>query len=86
MSEIFAGIRKGKIKVNRKKKKHNEPIVSGDRVQLFYADDILNKSQKKQKQIPTKNTIQKKRILFEDEDIFVYNKPSGLVVHKTDHK
>lgn len=86
MSEIFSGIRKGKIKVNRKKRKHNEPIERGEKVQLFYPDTMLNTTQKKIEAPKTKKHIEKGRILYEDEDLLIYNKPANMVVHQTDHK
>lgn len=80
LTEIFKALRIGKIKVNNKKKKENYRLVEGDK--LFIGLDvpeeeiIFMKLQDKDKE------FLKKGIVFENEDLIIFNKKKDVVMHK----
>ena len=80
LTEIFKALRIGKIKVNNKKKKENYRLVEGDK--LFIGLDvpeeeiIFMKLQDKDKE------FLKKGIVFENEDLIIFNKKKNVVMHK----
>ena len=50
-------------------------------------DATLKEWQKKEERIiNTSSTLEVSRILYEDNEILIYNKPTGLIVHSPDHK
>lgn len=79
LSQIFSLIRKGKLKINGKKAKENYRLKLNDVIE--YSDDF-------KMQIKTYRKIEnfnlKELIVFEDENIFVINKPEKLAMHKGD--
>ncbi|QNM15380.1 MULTISPECIES: RluA family pseudouridine synthase [Fusobacterium] len=80
LTEIFKGIRIGKIKVNGKKSKQNYRLCEGDIVKIFF--DV---EQKKDNFVKIdKNDIEyiKKYIVYEDENILIFNKEANMVMHK----
>ncbi|QJC33982.1 RluA family pseudouridine synthase [Enterobacteriaceae endosymbiont of Donacia cinerea] len=79
-SMIYRMLRKGKIKVNKKKILPKFKIKSHDIIKI--PDIYLNKI-KPVKYNLTLDKIKflKKTIIFEDEYILVINKPSGIAVH-----
>jgi len=86
MSGIFKMIRKGNVKVNRKKRKLNYRLQEGDLVRVWEASaptavkTLLTLSQDEKKLV-------KNCIVFEDDTIILCNKPAGMVMHAgSDHK
>ena len=80
LTEIFKGIRIGKIKVNGKKSKQNYRLCEGDIVKIFF--DV---EQKKDNFVKIdKNDIEyiKKYIVYEHENILIFNKEANMVMHK----
>ena len=81
LTEIFKLIRKGRIKVNGKKVKQNYRLQEGDVVKVFYmggetaVKEFVNLSQEERDYI-------KKGIVYEDEKVLIFNKPSNMVMHK----
>ncbi len=81
LTEIFKLIRKGRIKVNGKKVKQNYRLQEGDIVKVFYmggetaVKEFVNLSQEERDYI-------KKGIVYEDEKVLIFNKPSNMVMHK----
>lgn len=83
-------LRIGKIKLNQKKAKSSERIQNGDVISIYTnLDDLEEKitpphPKEKNKEIPTLTAVDiswlESLILWEDEDILVLNKPSGLAV------
>lgn len=78
-SGIFKMIRKGNVKVNKKKKKQNYRLQKGDTVRVWEASSPtalqcipLSASEKE--------TIAQ-AIVYENQNILLYNKPAGLVMH-----
>ena len=79
-TEIFRIIRKGVIKVNDKPVNQDYILKSGDIVKIFISDNDYNRNKPtlndKYKSINTKFNI-----IFEDKEILVINKDSGVIVH-----
>src|SRR3990167_856656 len=78
-SRIYRLIRKGEISVNKKRIKVFYRILTGDIIKL----PPLFLNQTAQQAPPSQTTIDllAKRILYEDENLLILNKPSGLSVH-----
>lgn len=78
-SRIYRMLRKGEVRINKKRILPFYRLQSGDSVRLppIFLDD-------KAKQIPpSKDTaaLLARRILYEDENLLIINKPSGMSVH-----
>jgi 23S rRNA pseudouridine1911/1915/1917 synthase len=65
-------IRQGFVRLNGKNVRASDPLRSGDRIEL--REPPTEKIESQPEAIPLD-------ILFQDEDLLVINKPSGLVVH-----
>ncbi len=75
-SMMYKLIRKKKITVNRKRAKENQIINEGDLILIFAPDDVLLSNDQK------KNCVAGKvDIAYEDENILIADKESGLLVH-----
>ena len=62
-------------------------LRAGDVVEVHIDDKTLKEWQKKEERmINTSSTLDASRILYEDSEILIYNKPAGLIVHSPDHK
>lgn len=81
LSVLFSLIRKGQIKVNSKKSKENYRLQKGDEIYLPESAKINFESKKN---VKIYNNSLKEMIVFEDENIFVVNKPVGIAMHKGD--
>ncbi len=78
-SMMYKLIRKKRITVNKKRAKENQILNEGDLILIFAPDDILNTTSK------VFNTNTKKLIVaYEDENIIIVEKESGLLVHSDD--
>lgn len=81
LTEIFKGIRTGKIKVNGKKAKENYRLKEGDIVKVLIAGgEIVMKSFMKIS--PQDMSILKNGIVYEDEKVVIFNKEANMVMHK----
>lgn len=81
LTEIFKGIRTGKVKVNGKKSKENYRIQLGDIVKVFFNGGET----KEEKPVSIENKeIEKikKSIVYEDEKVLIFNKKNNMVMHK----
>lgn len=76
VSMMYKLIRKKDITVNRKRVKENQILMEGDVLRIFAPDDVL--SETKQKKISSKGKL---NIAYEDENILIADKESGLLVH-----
>jgi 23S rRNA pseudouridine955/2504/2580 synthase len=80
LSGIFKMIRKGNVKVNKKKRKQNYRLQEGDLVRVWEpspptaAKPLLELSGEETKLV-------RDTIVYEDNDIILCNKPPGLVMH-----
>ncbi|MGL4653219.1 RluA family pseudouridine synthase [Cetobacterium sp.] len=81
LTEIFKGIRTGKIKVNGKKSKENYRLKEGDVVKvLLTGGETEVKSFMKIS--PKDMESLKKGIVYEDDKVVIFNKEADMVMHK----
>lgn len=81
LTEIFKGIRTGKVKVNGKKSKENYRLQLGDIVKVFFNGGET----KEENPVCIENReIEKikKSIVYEDEKVLIFNKKNNMVMHK----
>ena len=78
-THIYRLIRKGEIRVNKKRIKPDYRLAEGDviRVCPIRQSEDLPKPKANQELINILNN----RILYEDDDLMIINKPAGLAVH-----
>ncbi len=80
LSGIYKMIRKGNVKVNKKKKKQNYRLQAGDTVRVWEATaptankEFLPLS-------PKDKEFTKRCIVYQNNDILLCNKPAGMVIH-----
>lgn len=88
LTAIFKAIRTGKIKLNGKKADQSIKLEEGDTVYFYFSLEEMEDFQKTKKPKPkTQNSkLSSEDILYEDEDLFIVNKPAGINVHPGDHK
>ncbi len=77
---IYKMIRKGNVKVNRKKKRQNYRLQEGDTVRVWEASaptvaKITLQLTREQQQLA------EQIIVYQDDDILICNKPAGMVMH-----
>lgn len=82
LTEIFKAMRIGKIKVNNKKKKENYRLEEGDKVFIGLEVDEEISEEPFIKLSPTEKEELKKGIVFENEDLIIFNKKKDVVMHK----
>lgn len=79
-SLLYKAIRTKRIKLNKKRCDINTKLNIGDRLEIWLSDDLFNNNEESEfLYAPTKI-----KIVYEDENIIIVNKPSGLVVHEDD--
>ena len=79
LSFIEKLFRKKDVKVNGKRVDKSFILTEGDFVQIYVSDEQLNDFNKKKEILETSINP---NIIYEDENILICNKPSGLLVHK----
>lgn len=75
---IYKMLRKKNIKVNESKASPEMMIFEGDTIQLYLSDETIDKF------IGTKEVRKSKlapRIIYEDENLVLVNKPAGILSH-----
>ena len=82
LTEIFKAMRIGKIKVNNKKKKENYRLEEGDKVFIGLEIDEEISEEHFIKLSPAEKEELKKGIVFENEDLIIFNKKKDVVMHK----
>ncbi|MBP9722111.1 MAG: RluA family pseudouridine synthase [Gammaproteobacteria bacterium] len=87
-SLIYRLVRKGAIRVNGKRVKPEHKLLLNDEIKLPNLTDVKtpedrNLDRRATNQIISNQTVQnlKKRIIYENNDFLILNKPSGLAVH-----
>ncbi len=75
---IYRMIRKKNIKLNNNRVKPEDIIKEGDVIQLYLADETIEKFVEEKEKI--KSDI-KLEIIYEDENIILINKPKGVLSH-----
>ncbi|MBO6134060.1 MAG: RluA family pseudouridine synthase [Lachnospiraceae bacterium] len=89
-SVIYKALRKKNIDLNGKKADGSEKLKTGDRVSIWFSDEVFQKFEKPNPQAgkaeesakkPSKQEYSafKRSIIFEDDNIIVMNKPAGLL-------
>lgn len=78
LKSIFKSIRSGDIRINNKKVKQNYKVNLDD-ILMIYKPLLNNKKNDENEAIKYK--LNRDRIIFENEDILIYNKPAGILVH-----
>ena len=84
-SFVYKMLRKKNITLNGKKCEGKEILAPDDKVKLFLSDETIEKFrglEVKEKDYP----VTKLDIVFEDENIIVANKPSGMLSQKAEDK
>ncbi|WP_105618010.1 RluA family pseudouridine synthase [Vallitalea okinawensis] len=78
-SFIYKMLRKKNIKLNKLKADGKEIVLNGDFIQLYLADDTINKFRNM-----STNTLnyEKLAIVYEDKNILICNKPIGMLSQK----
>jgi len=76
LNEAYKIIKDGEVLINRKKVKNNYRIQIKDEIILF-----LKPADKKERKVNKEIKDIDDRILLEDEEILIFNKPSGIPVH-----
>ena len=79
LSMMYKLIRKKKITVNRKRAKENQILEEGDLILIFAPDDLLESNAPKRSK-----TSAKINVAYEDENILIVDKESGVIVHSDD--
>lgn len=74
-------VRQNKIKLNGKKPLNSARISKGDMLELFIDDKFLIKPNKENAFLFSQDKLD---IIYEDENLFVVNKPSGISVTSED--
>lgn len=83
LSTIYKFIRKD-VKVNGKKVKANFVLQLGDRLTLYLSTDKINEFTKSDRILELQGDsfdLRKLDVAYEDDNILVANKPSGLLTH-----
>ena len=78
LSYIYKLFRIKDVKVNGKKVDPNYILLEGDVLRIYVSDEKLAEFNKPKEMIITKLDFE---IVYEDENIIIINKPSGLLVH-----
>ena len=76
---IYRIIRKGEVRVNKKRAQANTRLNTGDVVRI--PPVRVSDAKKVDKKSLSKHEYLLKQVLYEDESVLVLNKPSGLAVH-----
>lgn len=84
-SFIYKMLRKKNIKLNGKKADGSEILKKGDIVNFYLSDETIQSFQKSGvTNIREKvSSVQTEDIIYEDEDIIIVNKPSGILSQKS---
>lgn len=85
-SFIYKMLRKKNITLNGKKADGSEKLAIGDEIKIFFADDTLEKfsgsSEQSVKPVLPANDSFRLDVVFENDDIIIINKPSGILSQK----
>ncbi len=87
-SFLYKMLRKKNIVLNDKKALGSEILKEGDEISIYFSDETLAKfigSTKELNISDRRNILDKKYIIYEDENIIVINKPQGVLSQKSDN-
>lgn len=78
-SMLYKAIRKKRVKVNGKKGELSQKLCEGDILQLYINDEFFAEERA---DVPSwLNIPPRLKVVYEDENILIADKPSGLVAH-----
>ncbi len=77
-SFIYKMLRKKNIKLNDKRAEGGEMLNNGDNIKIFLADETIEKFTENKSVVKSGRDFE---IVYEDENIIICGKPSGLIVH-----
>jgi len=82
-SFIYKMLRKKRIKLNGTKAEGNELLSDGDVITFYIAPETMESLFEHRPAVGVRieHRLQPSQIIFEDENILIANKPSGLLVH-----
>lgn len=87
-SFLYKMLRKKNIKLNGRRAEGKEKLCEGDEVALYLAEETIGQFQKKS--VSESSKLQKIReqihIVYEDNDVLVVDKPSGMLSQKADRE
>lgn len=92
-SFFYKMLRKKNITLNGKKAEGTEILVEKDEISLFLADETIDKFRTEKPVVSADKTqegkdllslIPKSRIVYEDEDVLILNKPTGVLSQKAE--
>lgn len=87
LGDIYQALRTKQITINGRKMPESTKLRAWDIIEVHLDEKTLQEWQKKEERIMSiSSTLDTSRILYEDNEILVYNKPAGLIVHSPDHK
>ena len=81
---IYKMLRKKNITLNDTKCNGNEKLAGGDRIKIFFSDETLRKFTSAEKDTTHRDVPDKikLKVMYEDEDIVIIDKPSGMLSQK----
>lgn len=85
-SFIYKMLRKKNIKLNGKKADGKERLQPGDLVQIYLAEDTIEKFMEKKAEKSCKIGTEHIRVIYEDEQLLLLNKPAGILSQKANNK
>ena len=78
-THVYRLLRKGEVRVNSKRAKPSQRLAEGDRVRL---PPVRRTESETVRPVATsRQALVTAAILYEDDDLIVFNKPAGLAVH-----
>lgn len=81
-SFVYKMLRKKNIKLNGKKADGKEKLQEGDLVQLYLAEDTLEKFMEKKIKKEDRVGTEHLHVIYEDDQILLLNKPAGILSQK----
>ncbi|MBQ3041070.1 MAG: RluA family pseudouridine synthase [Clostridia bacterium] len=81
VSLMYKAIRLKKIKVNRKRAEQRQILCEGDTVQVFLSEDLFAEKITDNELLTITPNL---KIVYEDENIILCDKPAGVLVHSGD--
>lgn len=82
LSFIYKQIRNKNIVVNDQKIKENYILELGDKVKLYFSDETIEKMKKEKKTVKSRINL---KIIYEDNNIILIDKPSGILSHSANN-
>lgn len=85
VSFLYKMMRKKNITLNGRKASGKEMLSKGDTVRIFFSDETYEKFATKTAEIllPKVPPLEKSKIIYEDENILIVNKPAGVLSQKS---